>query len=60
MDNEEEGGDSDIAKEQERLRKKVTDLMKKQKIRQVRNIVKKQDNSKPWGQDAHAKVRVSC
>ncbi|KAF0919328.1 hypothetical protein E2562_029178 [Oryza meyeriana var. granulata] len=55
MDNE-EAGDSDIAKEQERLRKKVTDLMKKQKIRQVRNIVKKKDNSKPWGQDVHAKV----
>uniref|UniRef100_A0A0D9XBI3 DNA-directed RNA polymerase n=1 Tax=Leersia perrieri TaxID=77586 RepID=A0A0D9XBI3_9ORYZ len=55
-DRDEEVGDSDIAKEQERLRKKVTDLMKKQKVRQVRNIVKKQDNSQPWGQDAHAKV----
>uniref|UniRef100_J3MVS3 DNA-directed RNA polymerase n=2 Tax=Oryza brachyantha TaxID=4533 RepID=J3MVS3_ORYBR len=56
MDNEEEVGCSDIAKEQERLRKKVTDLMKKHKLRQVRYIVKKQDNSKPWGQDVHAKV----
>ena len=49
-------GDTDIAKEQQRLRKKVTDLMKKQKLRQVRKIVKNQDNSRPWGQDAQAKV----
>ncbi|WVZ70612.1 hypothetical protein U9M48_019261 [Paspalum notatum var. saurae] len=46
----------DIVKEQQRLRKKVTDLMKKQKLRQVRKIVKNQDDSRPWGQDAHAKV----
>lgn len=51
-----EAVDADIAKEQERLRKKVTDLMKKQKIRQVRHLVKKQDSTRPWGQDAHAKV----
>ena len=50
--------DSDIAKEQQRLRKKVTDLMKKQKLRQVRHIVKKQDSTRPWGQDAHAKVCI--
>ncbi|RLM87004.1 DNA-directed RNA polymerase 1B, mitochondrial-like [Panicum miliaceum] len=55
-ENEEEICDSDIAKEQQRLRKKVTDLMKKQKLRQVRKIVKNQDDSRPWGQDAHAKV----
>jgi len=30
--------------------------MKKQKLRQVRKIVKNQDDSRPWGQDAHAKV----
>nr|AAD22976.1 T7-like RNA polymerase [Zea mays] len=56
MENEEEAGDTNIAVEQQRLRKKVTDLMKKQKLRQVRNIVKNQDKSRPWGQDAHAKV----
>ncbi|XP_066391233.1 DNA-directed RNA polymerase 1B, mitochondrial-like isoform X2 [Miscanthus floridulus] len=57
MEKEEEAaGDTDIAKEQQRLRKKVTDLMKKQKLRQVRKIVKNQDNSRPWGQDAQAKV----
>ncbi|KAL6600339.1 hypothetical protein ACP70R_045139 [Stipagrostis hirtigluma subsp. patula] len=55
-DKEEEVVDSDIAKEQQRLRKKVTDLMKKQKLRQVRKIVKNQDNSRPWGQDVQAKV----
>lgn len=53
-----EAGDSDIAKEEQRIRKKVTDLMKKHKVRQVRHIVKKQDNTRPWGQDAHAKVRT--
>ncbi|KAK1629779.1 hypothetical protein QYE76_004094 [Lolium multiflorum] len=51
-----EAADPDIAKEQQRLRKKVTELMKKQKVRQVRHLVKKQDNARPWGQDAHAKV----
>jgi DNA-directed RNA polymerase len=51
-----EATDPDIAKEQQRLRKKVTELMKKQKVRQVRHLVKKQDNARPWGQDAHAKV----
>ncbi|CAD6223034.1 unnamed protein product [Miscanthus lutarioriparius] len=57
MEKEEEAaGGTDIAKEQQRLRKKVTDLMKKQKLRQVRKIVKNQDNSRPWGQDAQAKV----
>ncbi|KAK9100283.1 hypothetical protein Scep_023713 [Stephania cephalantha] len=44
------------AKQQERLRKKVTNLMKKQKLLQVRRIVKEQDEVKPWGQDNQAKV----
>lgn len=43
-------------KEQERLRKKVTQLLKKQKLKQVREIVRKDDDSKPWDQEAHAKV----
>lgn len=42
--------------EQEKLRKKVTSLMKKQKLRAVNQIVRSQDDSKPWGQDAKAKV----
>ncbi|KAJ7971138.1 DNA-directed RNA polymerase [Quillaja saponaria] len=54
---EEKGeGESDgVIKEQEKLRKKVTDLMKKQKLLAVRQIVKGHDASKPWGQDAKAK-----
>nr|DAD31567.1 TPA_asm: hypothetical protein HUJ06_010418 [Nelumbo nucifera] len=56
-DKKADGGESDpVIKEQQRLRKKVTDLMKKQKLQQVRQIVKGQDDSKPWGQDAQAKV----
>ncbi|KAL8518413.1 hypothetical protein ACS0TY_009699 [Phlomoides rotata] len=43
-------------KEQERLKKKVEILMKKQKLRQVRKIVKQHDDLKPWGQDAQLKV----
>ncbi|GAB4840181.1 DNA-directed RNA polymerase 1B, mitochondrial [Ancistrocladus abbreviatus] len=50
-----EGG-GDEAKAQEKLRKKVTNLMKKQKVHQVREIVKGHDDSKPWGQDAQVKV----
>ncbi|KAK9750321.1 hypothetical protein RND81_02G187500 [Saponaria officinalis] len=44
------------AKEQERLGKKVTNLMKKQKVHQIRRIVKGHDDSKPWGQDNQVKV----
>ncbi|XP_068656238.1 DNA-directed RNA polymerase 2, chloroplastic/mitochondrial-like [Aristolochia californica] len=43
-------------KEQEFLRKKVTSLIKKQKHVQVKHIVKGLDTSKPWGQEAQAKV----
>ncbi|KAJ6290528.1 hypothetical protein OIU78_026299, partial [Salix suchowensis] len=43
-------------KEQENLRKKVTDLIKKQKLPAVRKIVKGKDDSKPWNTDARAKV----
>lgn len=45
-----------VTKDQEVLRKKVTTLMKKQKLGQVRKIVRGQDDSKPWGQDNQAKV----
>lgn len=43
-------------KEQEKLKKKVTNLMKKQKLHQVRSIVKEHDHGKPWGQEAQVKV----
>lgn len=40
----------------QKLRKKVTLLVKKKKLQQVRHIVKQQDELKPWGQDAQVKV----
>ncbi|KAM1666154.1 hypothetical protein ACFX1X_045819 [Malus domestica] len=46
----------DVLNEQEKLNKKVTNLMKKQKLQVVRHIVRKHDASKPWSQDARAKV----
>ncbi|KAJ3698257.1 hypothetical protein LUZ61_001962 [Rhynchospora tenuis] len=45
-----------VAKELEKLRKKVNQLIKKQKIRQVRHIVKGQDESQPWGQENQVKI----
>uniref|UniRef100_A0A2N9EV15 DNA-directed RNA polymerase n=1 Tax=Fagus sylvatica TaxID=28930 RepID=A0A2N9EV15_FAGSY len=45
-----------LTNEKEKLRKKVSKLMKKQKVYQVRVIVKEQDDSKPWGQEAQVKV----
>ncbi|MCL7036588.1 hypothetical protein MKW94_005308 [Papaver nudicaule] len=46
------------AKKQARLRKTVKTLMKQKKLQQVSNIIKRQeeDEIKPWGQEAHAKV----
>ncbi|KAL3568200.1 hypothetical protein D5086_030851, partial [Populus alba] len=51
-----EGESPAVMKEQENLRKKVTDLIKKQKLPAVRKIVKAKDDSKPWNADARAKV----
>ncbi|XP_028792476.1 DNA-directed RNA polymerase 2B, chloroplastic/mitochondrial isoform X2 [Neltuma alba] len=53
-----EGGDkvNALSREQDKLRKKVTDLMKKQKLAVVRKMVKGQDDSKPWGSDNKARV----
>lgn len=42
--------------QQDKLRKKVTNLMKKQRLHQVRSIVKEHDHGKPWGQEAQVKV----
>jgi DNA-directed RNA polymerase, mitochondrial len=42
----------------EKLRKKVNKLIKKQKVRQVRHIVKGHDESRHWGQENQ--VKVSC
>lgn len=53
------GEESDAAiTEQEKLRKKVTDLIKKQKLPAVRQIVKEQDDFKPWALDVKAKVSM--
>lgn len=54
--NVEGGGFDPVIHEQEKLRKKVTNLMKKQKLHAARLIVKGHDNSKPWGPEAKAKV----
>ncbi|KAK8964782.1 hypothetical protein KSP40_PGU012112 [Platanthera guangdongensis] len=48
--------DDPVAKEEERLRKKVEDLMKRKKLPQLRSIIKGQDSARPWGPDIHAKV----
>ncbi|KAH9707793.1 DNA-directed RNA polymerase [Citrus sinensis] len=45
-----------LIKEQDKLKKRVTSLIKKQKLRQVRGIVKGHVDLKPWGQDALVKV----
>lgn len=55
-DKDEEGASGSVVKQQEKLRKKVTTLIKQQKLPAVRYIVKGQDDSKPWGQEAKAKV----
>uniref|UniRef100_A0A1D1XV78 DNA-directed RNA polymerase n=1 Tax=Anthurium amnicola TaxID=1678845 RepID=A0A1D1XV78_9ARAE len=53
---ENECEDDALTKEQQMLRTKVTQLMKKQKLHQVQKILKPQDDFKPWGQEFHAKV----
>lgn len=57
-DNENNDKPDSQLKEQEWLRKKVTNLIKKQKLPAVRHIVKGTDDSKPWGPDAKAKVWI--
>nr|KYP76469.1 hypothetical protein KK1_020713 [Cajanus cajan] len=43
-------------KEEQKLRKKVIDLMKKQKLVAVRGIMKSHDDTKPWGTVIKTKV----
>ncbi|KAK7394346.1 hypothetical protein VNO78_14869 [Psophocarpus tetragonolobus] len=43
-------------KQEQKLRKKVIDLMKKQKLVAVRGLVKGKDDSKPWGTVIKTKV----
>lgn len=44
--------------EMKKLRKMVTSLIKKQKLPAVRQIVKEQDDFKPWALDVKAKVSM--
>ncbi|CAI8584735.1 unnamed protein product [Vicia faba] len=43
-------------KEEKRIRKKVANLIKKQKKQQAMAIVRGRDQAKPWGQEAQVKV----
>lgn len=52
----EAGQSAAVNKEGEKLRKKVLDLMKKQKLVTVRGIVKGHDDAKPWGPVIKSKV----
>ncbi|KAL3640220.1 DNA-directed RNA polymerase 2, chloroplastic/mitochondrial [Castilleja foliolosa] len=56
-DTDKEGDESGVnIQEQEKLRQKVTTLIKKQKLRAVRQLVNKHIEFQSWGQDAKAKV----
>lgn len=48
--------DSSTIKRQNILRKMVKDSVKKYKLHTVRKIVKKHDETKPWGSANHVKV----
>lgn len=49
---------TEVIKEEEKLRKKVIDLMKKQKLAAVRGILKGLDDTKPWGPVMKTKVCI--
>ncbi|KAH0860763.1 hypothetical protein HID58_089024 [Brassica napus] len=58
-DGNEESGEVEngtAVKEQDKLRKRVNDLIKKQKLSAVRKILQSHDYTKPWTSDARAKV----
>ncbi|CAJ1941924.1 unnamed protein product [Sphenostylis stenocarpa] len=50
----------EMEKKQNKLRKRVAALMKKQKKQQAIGVVRGQDDWKPWGQEAQAKVCDAC
>ncbi|CAN1295996.1 DNA-directed RNA polymerase 2, chloroplastic/mitochondrial [Linum perenne] len=52
----EEGESAVAVKEQEKMRRKVIELIRKQKLPAVRQMVKGYDDSRPWSQEAKAKV----
>jgi DNA-directed RNA polymerase len=47
-----------VIKEEEKLRKKVIDLMKKQKLVAVKGLMKGLDDTKPWGPVMKTKVYI--
>uniref|UniRef100_A0A1J3DZF0 DNA-directed RNA polymerase n=1 Tax=Noccaea caerulescens TaxID=107243 RepID=A0A1J3DZF0_NOCCA len=51
-----EGENGTPMKEQDRLRKKVNELIKKQKLSAVRKILQSHDYTKPWTAEIRAKV----
>lgn len=54
----EEDSSNITTKEEGKLRKTVTNLIKKQKLQTVRAIITGQDAPKPWTPDAKAKVSI--
>lgn len=46
------------SKVEEKLKKRVTKLMKQKKLRALRQTMNEWDGSKPWGQNIKAKVCV--
>lgn len=48
--------DEALIKEQAILRKRVQNLIKKQKVVEVQKLVTYEDGNKSWGRDAQAKV----
>ncbi|XP_048128628.1 DNA-directed RNA polymerase 2B, chloroplastic/mitochondrial isoform X2 [Rhodamnia argentea] len=56
VDEDRGDGTNAASQEQEKLRHKVTNLLKQRKLPAVQRLVKGQDDLKPWGQEAKAKV----
>ncbi|KAL1218508.1 DNA-directed RNA polymerase 1 [Cardamine amara subsp. amara] len=56
VNNESEAVNETVTKEREKARKEASLLMKNNKVRQLKAVVKKNDSFKPWGQEAQVKV----
>ncbi|XP_058067742.1 DNA-directed RNA polymerase 3, chloroplastic isoform X3 [Magnolia sinica] len=52
-----EGGECEASsRDEDILRKRVQNLMKKQKRKELQKLLKKKDDMESWGRDAHAKL----
>lgn len=49
-----------MIKENNKIRKKVSSLTKKQKMQQAMGVIRGLDDWKPWGREAQAKVYYVC